>query len=146
MMGLSALFGPPLDADGFVIVPTDPDGFLPTDAVLTWESQVMQYPVTGQDGIGYFEGVVDANYCVDCLLWRGGLGEVLGILNHYPADFPPWERAHNVNLWVRTDAQRNGIGTALVLEALRRWPDIHLTAQRFTRAGKALADSIGDVS
>jgi GNAT superfamily N-acetyltransferase len=140
-MSLRDLFAPQLDAEGFVVLPTDSEGFILDEGLLSWESQASQYPALGSPGPGYLGRVATEFYTVDCLLWRDNKGIVVGILNHYPADFAPWERAHNVNIWVRPDHQRQGIGHALVTEALRRWPQIDLTKQRFTRSGKALADT-----
>lgn len=106
-----------------------------------WTSQAMQYPTLGPAGISYFAGEIPSiNYTVDCLLYRDSEGHLLGILNHYPKDQPPWEKAGNVNIWVHPDAKRRGIGTALLAEADRRW-SINLDQQRFTPEGAAFANA-----
>lgn len=110
-----------------------------TSDLLTWESQVVQYPATGAPGIRYFAGVTDYG-TVDCLLYRNVKREVVGILNHYGFD-SPWEQTGNVNVWIREDYQRRGIGTALVKEAHRRW-GVNLDQQRFTPGGAALAERL----
>lgn len=102
-----------------------------------WASQAEQYPRTGPAGISYFAGEVGDGFPpVDCLLYRGDEGTLLGILNHYSVDYPPWEKAGNVNLWVYPYAFHRGIGTALLDEAMRRW-EIDLDQQRYTHAGAA---------
>lgn len=106
--------------------------------VYPWESQVIQYPYSGEPGITYVEGIIDPTYSVDCLLYRDEHGLLVGVLNHYPADFYPYERRGNVNIWVREDQQRKGIATALWREAEQHWPVV-LEGQRFTKAGAALA-------
>lgn len=107
--------------------------------VLSWESQVNQYPQFAEPGIGYFAGEVGRAKPVDCLLWRDVTGRVRGILNHYPIDMPPWERAGNINLWVHPDWQRQGIGTALLTEAATRWGPFDPEQQQYTEAGEAFA-------
>jgi GNAT superfamily N-acetyltransferase len=113
--------------------------------VYSWESQVCQYqdaqPPT-ETGITYFPGPLPGGV-VDCLLYwfveEGRRPRIVGILNHYPFDNPPFEQKGNVNVWVRRPNQRQGIGTALVQEADRRWGPINLAQQRFTASGAALA-------
>jgi GNAT superfamily N-acetyltransferase len=86
---------------------------------------------------------VNPGYHVDCLLYRDDDGELVGILNYYPAAYPPFERASNANLWVRPDRRRQGIGRALGLEALRRWefPGPR-EERRITGSGAILARSL----
>lgn len=107
--------------------------------VYPWVSQAMQYPAKGDPGVGYFAGEVGGGKPpVDCILYRGDDGRLLGILNHYPVDYPPWEKAGNVNIWVHPQALRNGIATKMLDEAMSRW-SIDLDQQRFTRAGADFA-------
>lgn len=101
----------------------------------SWESQASQYPLDGPPGvISYFAGDVGAAEPVDCLLWRDGGGVLVGILNHYPIDYPPLERAGNFLVFVREDQRLQGIGSALLDEARRRWT-IDLTQQLYTVDG-----------
>ena len=109
--------------------------------ILSWASQVKQYPPLGEPGIGYFAGETGLG-TVDCLLWRDDRGVLRGILNRYGHDFPPYEKAGNVNIFVQPEYHRQGIGTALVAEAERRWGPINLDQQQFTEAGERLADRI----
>ena len=74
------------------------------------------------------------------LLYRNEHGVLLGILNHYPVDYPPWERAGNVNIWVREDHRREGIATRLLGEAMHKW-EINLDQQRFTQSGVDFANA-----
>lgn len=104
------------------------------DMMLSWESQARQYPERGEPGIGYFRGDLSDGDYVDCLLFRGPSGRVWGILNHYPID-SYWEKKHNANLWVHPQKRLRGIGTSLLKEALRRWPAINLSQQRYSEAG-----------
>lgn len=127
------------DDDGFVIPLTDSDGFLADEDMLSWESQVVQYPLDGEPGIEYSEGDVDQEYTVDCLLWRDDFGRVRGILNYYAHDFKPWERAGNLNIFVDPTYRRSGVATELLEEASRREYSVNIGRLHYTRAGKALA-------
>lgn len=112
--------------------------FRGTDGVLGWESQVVQYDASGPAGISYFAGEVGKGLPpVDCLLYRGTDGGLLGILNHYAVDYPPFEKAGNVLVLVHPEHRRSGIGMALMLEALDRW-DIDPDQQKYSRGGIAL--------
>jgi GNAT superfamily N-acetyltransferase len=71
---------------------------------------------------------------INCLLYRDSEGVLIGILNHYDGK-NPLERADAVNLWVRPDMQRKGIGRELVSEAQRLWPAINPESQRYTADG-----------
>ena len=110
----------------------------------SWAAQVRQYPPIGRPGISYLEGrpVSFPEYRVDCLRFRNQKGGLIGILNHYPIELLSHDRAHNINIWVRPDRQRRGVGTRLVTAALRRWPEIELDMQEYTPAGLALAQSL----
>lgn len=120
------------------------------EGALSWESQIVQYrdaePPSEAGTITYYAGSVDSLPPVDCLLYwaptpDGVRLRIVGILNHYAVDYPPWEKAGNVNVWVRRSHQRRGIATALWDEAQRRWP-VSLDQQRFTVPGAALADAL----
>lgn len=111
----------------------------PDAITYSYESQVVQYPRLGAPGIEYFAGDGGFAKPVDCLLWRDDEGLVRGILNHYPVDMPPHEKAGNINLFIDPARQRQGIGTALVREANRRWGPINWNQQRYTKAGIELA-------
>jgi len=111
------------------------------DTIMAWETQVNQYPRRGPAGINYVRGRIDASYHVDCLLCRDEQGDLIGILNRYPADYPPYERAGNVNIWVRPDRRRRGIARALILEALDRW-ELRWEHQRLTPSGAEIAASM----
>lgn len=110
------------------------------DAVpYSWESQVAQYPRLGAPGVEYRTGDTGFAKPVNCLLWRDEDGLVHGILNHYPIDMPPWEKAGNVNVFVDPARRREGIATRLVREAQRMFGPIDFEQQRFTESGAALA-------
>jgi GNAT superfamily N-acetyltransferase len=100
---------------------------VPDEQMYSWESQAAQYPQTGPPGISYVRGQVSDELFVDCLLYRDENGDLVGILNHYPVDFPPYEREGDENIWVHPSRRRQGIATALLLEARVRW-------RRFQRA------------
>jgi GNAT superfamily N-acetyltransferase len=118
--------------------PVDP--LIQAAGVYSWASQARQYPALGRPGISWLGGETPHG-TVDCLLWRDPNRRLRGILNHYPFDVPGLEVAGNVNLWVHPQWQRQGIGSALVREAQRRW-SVDLSRQRYTTAGAALADAL----
>jgi len=123
----------------------------------SWESQAVQYGVDGEPGITlethYIEldsGVeilphmlikLDNVTQIDCLLHRDRHGLLNGILNHYDGRCE-LEVKDAVNVWVRPDAQRQGIATALVIDALERWPGIADAPQRFTPEGMGLIQAL----
>jgi GNAT superfamily N-acetyltransferase len=120
---------------------------VPEERMFTWESQVTQYPETGPPGISYFRGQVTDEVFVDCLLYRDETGELVGILNHYPTALPPYERQGGRNIWVHPDRRRQGIGTALILEAQIRFGRGPGGDPKLTNAGlsfmRALEDRYG---
>lgn len=118
----------------------------------SFESQKKQYPPTGEPGLSYFRGDVERGKWVDCLLWRDENGELLGILNHYPMDMT-LEKKGNFNLFVDPKAKRQGIATALVNEAIKRYK-VNLRQQRYSEEGaqfinafvRSLPENSGDVA
>lgn len=115
------------------------------DEVLPWEGQVIQYPQGGVPGITYFAGDVSEFYPgkppIHTLLFRHLDGHVIGILNYYEVDYPPYEKAGNVNVFVDPQHRRKGVATALVRQAETRW-GIDYRAQRYSAAGAALAAAL----
>lgn len=125
------------------LTPTVPD-----DQMYSWESQASQYPPDGPTGISYFRGQLSEDLYVDCLLYRDENGVLVGILNHYPMDIPPHEREGDENVWVHPEHRRQGIGSALLLEARVRWGGREDPgAPKLTESGvewvQALADRYG---
>lgn len=135
---------------------------LPAEATVpqmewTFESQAVQFPKVGQPGIRYQRNTVPvarvthrrtgriitvpSEAPVDVLVYRNRKGHVIGILYHYPHDILPWERAGNINVVVRADRRRRGIGSQLLAEAARRWP-IRWEQQDYTPDGLALARTV----
>lgn len=114
---------------------------VPERQILSFESQAAQYPASGPPGLSYYRGEISESEWVDCLLYRDDDGGLLGILNYYAMDFPPWEQAGNCNIWVRHDHRRQGIGTRLLREAHARWR-LDFAQQRYTFAGARLAQSV----
>lgn len=112
---------------------------IPDDAMYTWESQARQYPKKNPPGVHYFPGHTPSG-TVDCLLYYGPNRRLWGVLNHYPQDFPPWEKAGNVNVYVDPGRRRRGVASALLDEAMRRW---HLSAdrQQYSDAGARFAEA-----
>lgn len=99
-----------------------------------WQNQARQYPRHGT-GITYFKGICEDNMWVDCLLYYGYDNELHGILNHYPFEMPPYQKAGSVNLQVRPDRRRKGIASALLDEAIKRF-NVKLEDQEYTPDGE----------
>ena len=108
-------------------------------AVLSWDRQAPQYHKAKPErpGIVYFQGFEEGSQeWVDCLLMYDENLELVGILNYYAIDFPPWEKAGNFTMFTRPDRFRRGIASALLDEARRRWT-VDLDQQEWTREGAA---------
>lgn len=86
-----------------------------------------------------------------CLLAYDAGGELAGILFYYFTDVSmppgsddspyPLEEAGNFTVHVRRDKRRQGWGTKLVLEAMRRW-HADLSQQVWTPQGSLLRESL----
>lgn len=102
-----------------------------------FETQRRQYPETGEPGLSYFRGEFPnrPREWVDCLLWRDENGRLVGILNHYPVDME-LEKKGNFNLFIDPKAKRQGIASALVTEAIKRYK-VDLRQQRYSEEGAA---------
>ena len=108
---------------------------IPTNSIaFLWENQARQYPRYGS-GITYFKGICDDNIWVDCLLYYGKDNELHGILNHYPLEMPPYQKAGSVNIQVRPDRRRKGIASTLLNEAIKRF-NVNLENQEYTPDGE----------
>lgn len=111
----------------------------------SFESQRVQYAYRDTPGLAYERhslGVWPAITIIDCLLMRDSEGLLVGILNHYPDDSNPLETPGNINVFVHPECYRQGIATALVREAARRWPDLEPDQQRYTPLGVAFLDGL----
>lgn len=121
--------------------PKEPEEFNLTYApILPWDSQVIQYPELGEpDTIELFLGDESENFPglppINCLLWRDHDGRIRGILNHYPVDYPPWEKAGNVNVFVQPGWKKRGIGTALVDKAIELFGELNFHQQTYSPEG-----------
>lgn len=108
--------------------------------ILTWESQVSQYPERGEPNtIELFLGDESENFPgkppINCLLWRDGDGLIRGILNHYPDDYPPYEQRGNINVFVQPEWKRRGIGTALWDKAIELFGEPNYHQQTYSPEG-----------
>jgi len=99
--------------------------------------------VIREEGIDYFKGEMSNDKWIDALLYKNKYGEIIGILNHYPFDFEPYEKKGNINVMVAPHEQGKGIGLKLIKEALKRYPDIDLYQQHWTPQGQSLLRKIG---
>ena len=120
------------------------------EPILSFRSQVSQYPDSGPPGVSYFRGEDDdlrkKGWWVDALLYRDKDGKVLGILNHYPQDMPaeqrggPSEKKGNVNIFIDPKNKRSGIASELLKEATARYK-VDLNKQRYSKEGAAFVNS-----
>lgn len=102
------------------------DDHLNIKITTTWEAQATQFAPTGEPGITLeckTIGPPDKETVVDCLLYRDEDGILIGILAHYN-DNHPSQVPDSVNLLVKPDQQRQGVGKSLAREACSRWPQI----------------------
>lgn len=109
------------------------------NGIWSWELQAKQYPTFG-NGIVYFKGMLKDNKWVDCLLFYGVDGTLQGVLNHYPFTYFPYQKNGSINLVVRKDKRRQGIATALLDEARKRFK-INLKRQNYTPLGKKFIEN-----
>ena len=120
---------------------------IPQEDMYRWEDQAAQYPLRGGPGVVYAPMTnvhVQQRYPgsapIDCLLYYApasrGPGYLVAILNHYPEDLPPFEKAGAVNVWVKPNQQGKGYAGLLWDEAVRRW-DIDWRDSRYTPEGAA---------
>ena len=123
----------------------------------SWASQAQQYAESGTPGLTLEQHMVDKAgnevfgipaelagpdiSVIDCLLLRDRAGSLVAILNHYDGK-NPLEAADAVNLWVRPDRQREGIGKMMTREAMKMWPGVKLENQRYTPTGMCLLRSL----
>ncbi len=112
------------------------------DMNFDWDSQASQFPYKDAPGIS-LERRTDGQLgstVVDCLLYRQESGLLAGILYHYNEDCP-YQQPGSCNLWVRPDAQHQGIGTALTREAWHRWGIVY-EEQTMTPGSVAWIDAL----
>lgn len=107
--------------------------------VFEWDTQASQYREIKPRGPGitYFRPVFDMGP-VDCLLMYNADLALVGILNYFPENLPPYERAGNFTMFTRPDRRRRGVATALMDEARRRWL-INFDQQDYSPEGAAFA-------
>lgn len=126
--------------DDFVYGPPD---HLNVEIKTTWEEQASQFPLHGEPGITYQQltiGPPDNNTIVDVLLYRDDDGVLVGILAKYNEN-NPLQEPDSVNLLVKPDQQRRGIGKSLAREACTRWP--HILQVKGTKIQHWTAESLG---
>lgn len=125
---------------------TNVEPTIPTGNLYSWESQERQFPKKGKPGLHY-ECHTYLGRKIDCLLYRNNKGHLIGILYHYGQGMifegEQIEKPGNVNIWIRPNRQRRGIGTALFREATKRW-SINPGQQRYTPEGLAFARKMYD--
>lgn len=109
------------------------------NGIWSWEHQAKQYPAIG-NGIVYYKGMLSDKKWVDCLLFYGEDGTLQGVLNHYPFTKFPYQKNGSINLVVRKDKRRQGIATALLDEARKRFK-INLKRQNYTPLGKKFIEN-----
>lgn len=135
---------------GFVLpdAPTVSD-----DDVRSWEGVAGFHDPVGPPGITHTTVHVyhDATRIpIHTIEHRDDDGTLSGVLFFYEVGYGdrshPWhQRPMTVNVWVRPDRQRCGIGTKMGLAADERWPHVPLSAFDYTAGGLALARVIAGV-
>jgi GNAT superfamily N-acetyltransferase len=114
-----------------------------------WTEHAGRFPQRGEPNSITYSRSADTGR----LLAYDASGELAGMLFYYFADIPmpeEWEdsadrvlreEAGNFNVIVHRDKRRQGIGTKLLREAMRRW-HVDLGKQAWTPDGSRLRDSI----
>lgn len=120
---------------------------VPGSVTHTWISQAWQYnrpdvPKTKNGIVHWTVPKDEAPVPIECLLFYGSDGRLVGILNYYPEGSPLGEKPHDTLTLVMPSMRRCGIGKALLREALKRWPQIDLLKQAYTDEGWALARTL----
>jgi GNAT superfamily N-acetyltransferase len=130
---------------------------LPDGAMSDWREAIRGIPRSGKPGIVHdtvdpgaeWGGGSDGSR-IEVLLHRNRKGRLTGVLYYYPTDFRSINgvlvaRAGAVHMWVDPARHGRGVGTALVLEGNRRWPEIDLGNLDLTEGGAALARKVASV-
>lgn len=113
---------------------------IPDAAVEDWKAQVSMHPPTGREGISYTPNDTSFGIVAHTLLHRNRKGRLTGVLYFYRDAVPVLRQPPGmVHMWVDPARHGRGVGKALALEAIRRWPEIDLAAQRYTEGGLAMA-------
>lgn len=108
----------------------------PLPEILQWDNQQKQYPESQPEGFFYMQGQMGDKY-VDCLLLYNEKQELVGIFNHFPFDFPPYEQKGNMAIWIKPTEQGKGLGKKLLTEGVNRF-QINLKQQTYTKQGYKL--------
>lgn len=113
----------------------------------SWIGQSVQYlvrtDIPRQAGIVHWTvPASEAPVRIECLLFWTERLTLGGIFNYYP-DGGPWgEKPHDTLTLVNPTLRRQGIGTALLREAMSRWPAIDLSTQSYSDDGWAFVSSL----
>jgi ribosomal protein S18 acetylase RimI-like enzyme len=67
--------------------------------------------------------------------------QIIGILLYHTADYPYGDRTGDFSIIVHPDRRREGIGSKLLAEGIKRY-GIDLTKQEYTRDGAKLANAV----
>lgn len=98
----------------------------PDDQVFSWESQARQHPQKGEPGFGHRRVKVTSpawdrdDIWIEIITYRDESGDLLGILDYFPNGVPDHEEPGAFAVFVHPAHRREGIGTAVVGEALLR--------------------------
>lgn len=114
---------------------------LPDELVQPWKDVAANHPKRGPVGISHERvnpGPAYGDVPIDVLLHRNRKGRLTGVLYYYPQAVAHYVPAGAVHMWVDPARQGRGVGRALAVEAVRRWP-INLGVQRYTEGGLAMA-------
>lgn len=115
--------------------------FTPDEAQKDWSSELIAkflacVPGKGEPGIQYQENVRGGKK-IQYLIKYDANGLIQGALRYFPVGYPLAKQPGEIEMAVKSEFQKQGIGSELLNEAISRW-DIQAKKQRYTEASAQL--------